>query len=136
MPRKGPLSLIAPLGAVQQRPDPPKNLPPEEAEVWRRMVGAMRPGWCNGATEDLIRSYCFYAVQAADYRERVRAMDSSEKGYATLLSRLGEIVRHINVLSTRLRIAPSSTRTRQAHDPAANVVRPWEDDASRRLRCP
>lgn len=94
------------------------------------MVGAMRPGWCNPATEDLIRSYCFYAVQADQYRDRLRAMSSDEKGYNALLQRLDEITRMVNVLSTRLRIAPSSVRARQTIDPAANIVRPWEEEGA------
>jgi len=35
------------------------NLPMKEAEVWRRLVGAMKPGWASGATQDLIVLFCF-----------------------------------------------------------------------------
>jgi hypothetical protein len=49
MPRKGPLSLIPPVAVISQRPEPPDDLSPAEAEVWRRLVAGMKPGWCNGA---------------------------------------------------------------------------------------
>jgi hypothetical protein len=42
----------------RERPEPPDDLSPAEAETWRNCVRAMEPDWANPATEVLIKLYC------------------------------------------------------------------------------
>jgi len=125
MPRKGPLALVDPLSTVQQRPEPPDSLAEPEAAIWRRLVAGMRPGWANGATEDLIGLYCYYARLVAELQAELRQLKPNDKRQPR---QLRDAARMLVALATKLRLSPSSSRRAPiyAHDPTAAGPRPWE----------
>jgi hypothetical protein len=52
----------------RERPEPPDDLSPAEAETWRNCVRAMEPDWANPATEVLIKLYCTCVMLGDDWR--------------------------------------------------------------------
>jgi hypothetical protein len=47
-------------------------------EVWRRLVAGMKPGWCNGTTEDLIKLYCTHPMIAGQLRDELRHLATDD----------------------------------------------------------
>jgi hypothetical protein len=121
------LSVVPVIPAISQRPEPPPDLGPDEAQVWRRLVAAMKPAWANGATQDLIVLYCFYTCVAEVLMRDLRQLSTGDKQYSRLHRRLVDTTRTVNALATRLRLCPSSSRAPiYAVDPAASGPKPWE----------
>jgi hypothetical protein len=88
----------------------------------------MKPGWANGATQDLISIYCFYAVEGERLIAELQRLTPADKVHGKTLRLLRDCTRTINALATRLRLCPSSSRAPiHAYDPAAHHAKPWED---------
>jgi hypothetical protein len=87
------LSLVPVVDVRQQRPEPPARLREPEAAVWRRLVAAMKPGWANGATQDLISIYCFYAVEGERLIAELQRLNPADKAHAKTLRLLRDITR-------------------------------------------
>ena len=51
-------SLLIVSAALPQRPEPPADLPPEQAEQWREIVAPMPPDWFTTETQPLLRQLC------------------------------------------------------------------------------
>src|SRR5262252_4905938 len=47
-----------------ERPDPPEDMPADEAEVWRAVVDSMSPDWFRPSIQHLLEQYCHYACKA------------------------------------------------------------------------
>jgi hypothetical protein len=60
---------VVPISALQ-RPEPPEELSPEEAEAWRQTVDGMRADWFGVETHPLLRCYCTQAATAESWRRR------------------------------------------------------------------
>jgi hypothetical protein len=61
MPKPGPKSadsLAVVPAAFPQRPEPPADLPPEQADQWRDIVAPMPVDWFTSETWPLLRQLC------------------------------------------------------------------------------
>jgi hypothetical protein len=63
--RRGSKLSLVPLCGLHEheRPKPPGDLSPAEAETWHNCVWAMKPGWANPETEILIKLYCTHVMR-------------------------------------------------------------------------
>jgi hypothetical protein len=120
---------VVPLQAYT-RPDPPADLEPELAAVWRLTTSTMRPEWFHAATFPLLRNYCRSVVVG----EKLAALLSEKMASGPLkvdeeLDHLLKLVdaqsRQTTALARSLRVTPRSRR-----DPVdtrwQDRKRPWE----------
>ena len=70
--RKTALDFITGIIPGGGRPEPPEDLPPDEAEIWRTVVGAMPPNWFGPQTRGVLRRYCQYACASEPVMREVR----------------------------------------------------------------
>jgi hypothetical protein len=65
---------VVPLKVVERRrPDPPDDLPPREADLWRAIVAARPVNWCNNpGCELVLKLYCQAAIIGEDLSRRAR----------------------------------------------------------------
>jgi hypothetical protein len=139
VPRKSAaaLSVIAPLPAALQRPEPPEELTAEEAVGWREVVGRLPPDWFSRPSHALLVAFCRSVVKArmiARLIDRLRRESSEADFDLPRFDRLTTMAerecRAISSLSTRMRLSQQSrytevTARRKANDPNASR-KPWE----------
>jgi hypothetical protein len=56
--RKSTEDLTVVPTAIPQRPEPPTDLPPEQADQWREIVAPMPADWFTTETQPLLRQLC------------------------------------------------------------------------------
>jgi hypothetical protein len=119
---------VVPISAVR-RPEPPEELSPEEAEVWRQTVDGMRADWFGVETHPLLRCYCTQAATAEFLAIALRTTDVGDKSYGRLLALHRGATKIMLSLATKLRITPQSNRmsSRDGRDPTGGRPKPWED---------
>lgn len=118
---------VVPISAVR-RPEPPDDLSPEEAEIWRATVGGMLADWFGAEVHPVLRCYCTLAVQADNLGRALRATAVGDKKFGRLASLHARTARTMVSLATKLRLTPTSNRQskRDGRDPSGAVRRPWE----------
>jgi transposase len=123
------LTVVPILPAVgPQRPEPPAELTPEQAEVWKTTVSAMRPTWFGAETWPLLTELCRHVALS-----RLLAIEATDPGkdlkrFSRLASMHLRESSMVAMLSTRLRLTPRSRvdpRT-DGRDPTAGLRKPWE----------
>jgi hypothetical protein len=119
---------VVPISAVR-RPEPPEELSPEEAEVWRQTVDGMRADWFGVETHPLLLCYCTQAATAEFLAIALRTTDVGDKSYGRLLALHRGATKIMLSLATKLRITPQSNRmsSRDGRDPTGGRPKPWED---------
>jgi hypothetical protein len=96
------------------RPDPPDDMPEDQAKVWREVVSAMPSKWFT--TPHILQHYCRMVCKVAATDD----VDDLAKLSATMLS-----------FATRLRLTPQSSKhpfTAEAEVRNTPRSRPWEDE--------
>jgi phage terminase small subunit len=70
---------LAVVDVSREKPEPLEHLTPEQQQVWREVVAAMKPGSFNAATFPLLASYCshvtwarFIAAELHEMRHQIR----------------------------------------------------------------
>jgi len=115
-PRVVPLAQYTP-------PEPPADLDPPVAAVWRSTVASMRADWLHAAMFPLMRCYCRSVVLverfAGELRQRFDGDCKIDAELESLLARHDAETRRMMALARSLRLTPKSRR-----DP---VDRRWED---------
>jgi hypothetical protein len=101
-------SNIIPIGPGARPPEPPADLTTREAELWRRIVSSVPPGWIDGGCQHLLVDLCQHWVA----RDAVK-LGYEQTGELELLRSWREQSRLITNLSTRLRLTPQSRFDRQ-----------------------
>jgi hypothetical protein len=129
--RKSSASLSVVAAIPNYRPEPPPELGPEEAAVWRFTVAAMRPDWFGGETHPLLAQYCRHVVIARTLANAITA--TTAKSDMVMLDRLNRLLAMqaretaaIAKLATRMRMTQQATRNSKT---VANVnpgPKPWE----------
>ena len=86
----GAREMLSLVDLTQEKPQPPGHLPSNEAQVWRDVVAAMRPGSFIGATFPLLERYCSHVVQARFLAAELRKckLTSDPDRYKLLLTML------------------------------------------------
>ena len=81
--RKSPESLLVVPAALPQRPEPPADLPPEQADQWREIVAPMPVDWFTSETWPVLRQLCqhiatsrFVAAELSQFEGGYRAIRS------------------------------------------------------------
>lgn len=123
------LSLVTPL-QVMRRPDPPPELTPEQADVWREVVSDLPGDWFAGKTHSLLAQLCRHAVSAKRVAQLIAAAEGSDEfdiaDYDRLLKMQERESRCLASLSVKLRISQSTTYDKSKKKPA-QTRKPWED---------
>jgi hypothetical protein len=119
-----------------QRPEPPAELSPEQAETWRVIAAGMPADWFTGCAGLLLRQLCRHVSYsrwlAAELAAAAVGTLTEGKGIERFdkLSRMHEREgRAISSLMTKLRLTPQSKYSaRAAHTAAQSTprVKPWE----------
>jgi hypothetical protein len=122
---------------------PPAELTPEEAAIWREIVGSMPASWFDSGNAPVLIELCRHIVLSRWLAGELAALDKTRLTattaraqkqraiYQQLLQAVREESRLITVLSTKLRLTNSSHRRDERYDdrrrlalPSARV--PWE----------
>jgi hypothetical protein len=125
--RKSAASLsIVPVSGIQ-RPEPPPEFTPEEADVWRSTVRAMKPNWFGLETHPLLSAYCFHVVTCKELHAQLRTLTSVDREYRQLLALLRAETKLMLSIATKLRITPRANRyAGDGRDGGRHFPRPWE----------
>lgn len=118
--KRGPKSAadlaIAPVAQVIDRPEPPYTLWRDaEAEVWRRVVEDLPPGWITGRHFDLLAEYCSAVVSCQRIRQMIHATEHAPDGlldvgeWRALMRAHAQQNARVQSLATALRITPQAT---------------------------
>ena len=72
-PTDPPLAVVPLVPSRHGRPDPPADLPRREADLWRAIVAARRPGWIDNPGSALVLElYCHAVAIVEDLEARAR----------------------------------------------------------------
>ena len=130
----------ASMGVIQgipQRPEPPEELTPEQAEEWRAVVTRMPVEWFGREIWPLLCAYCRHVTNSRHIARLIEAaedMDIGDRGALMRFNRLlGMQERQSNVmagLATRMRLTHQSryTATSAATQAKGSITgrKPWE----------
>jgi hypothetical protein len=129
--RKTDLNLVVIPGGG--RPEPPADMPDDEAEVWRTIVDSMPARWFGPQNAHLLEQYCHVACAAEKTARETRRLLMTMENLSALsrLNAIGAKQTGMMVsLATRLRLTPQSAKhrlTAEAEIRNAPRLRPWED---------
>lgn len=125
-------------GAFGQRPDPPAELTPRQAELWREIVASEDPKFFDtGALRGLLASYCQHREAAEKINEVINSFDAlwlrngeAVKRYQTLLRMRDLEARGAAGMATKLRLTNQARYTPHGAASAARTAakgpKPWE----------
>jgi phage terminase small subunit len=112
----------------RQRPEPPPEMLPEQAQIWRETVNAMRPDWFATPTpRALLRDFCTIEVVARRLARELRSASPMTAQYLSLAKTHREAVKSLLQLATALRLTPASNR-KNVRDGRTGPgdFRPWD----------
>lgn len=121
--------------AVVPRPDPPLELTPEQADVWREVVDALPADWFPRETWGLLAQYCRHVIEARRIAQLIDQECAKERlsisNYNELLKMQERQSARIKVLSASMRLSQQSSYNHKTAATAKNQVagvvrRPWE----------
>jgi hypothetical protein len=127
------LAVVPVLAPGAGRPEPPPDLDPLEAKVWREVIAAVPAHWIDPAGQLILRRLAAQAAIAESLEVRIRDLraqsqdDSKEAG--ALAARHGLASKSIADLLMQLRATPKSRTVPRAAGPRvlqAPEWRPWE----------
>jgi hypothetical protein len=125
-------------GSFGKRPEPPADLSPDQADIWRATVASEAAGFFSTeAVRALLSDYCRHrdasnkvAVVINDYDTLKLMNDDDAKHYDRLLKLRERETRSSASLATKMRLTNQARYTPQAAGTAARNaakgVRPWE----------
>jgi phage terminase small subunit len=119
-------NVVALVDVKQRKPDPPKYLTKEQAEVWKITVDAMKGGAFPPATHPLLEAYCVAVGSSRFIEKALRETDPTTdfRRFRMLSSMQARQSSMIAMLATRLRILPKNNSRQNRHEPP--YVKPWE----------
>ena len=124
------------------RPDPPPDMPSDEAEVWRSVVDSMPSGFFGGQTHGVLSLYCFHMAGVLNLVNQIRVIRgklSRKPGDLEALAAMKHLSHladresnRVAALAQKLRITPMGDKVQRRHvqipvEQAAGRSRPWED---------
>jgi glycerol-3-phosphate O-acyltransferase len=129
--RKSPESQAVVVALVPgTRPEPPRELTPEQAQVWKTTVGALRADWFGPENFALMAQFCRHAALADVIDKALRATDikADLARFARLAAMQSRESAMISSLATRLRMTVQASRDSRIskRDPGAGRPKPWE----------
>jgi hypothetical protein len=125
--RKSAESLqVVPISAPE-RPEPPARFTAEEAELWRSVVGGMRPDWFGAAARPLLEIYIFELATAQRIAAELRGLKVTDPQFKRLRTMFGQASKLAALLASRLRLTPRANRESVREARVYSGPRPWED---------
>jgi hypothetical protein len=138
--RKSAESLLVVPSAFPQRPDPPKELSPDQAELWRGYVGDMPADWFTPKTWPDLANLCGLVTECALLRSALHdyagGLPADAEGYMRhrqIRKDYESLVLTISTLETKLRLTHQSRndhhRTEKDRTAIANAApgpKPWD----------
>ena len=120
------LSIIQ--GEFGERPEPPEDLTPEQAEEWKAVVNRLAPDWFPRETHGILAQYCCHVVE----RKEIDALIAECKGnpefsvedYDRLLKMREREGRAASSLATRMRMTQQTTYDKSKKKPTGK--KSWE----------
>jgi len=120
---------VVPLSKTD-RPKPPAELTPEQAEEWKNIVNRLPAEWFPKETHGLLIQYCRHMDASNKVASLITSMESNADfdidEYDKLLKMQEREGRALSSLATRMRITQQAT-----YDPkkkkGSSGHKPWED---------
>lgn len=128
--------MVAAILPGSDRPDPPPDLPTDEAAEWRSVVERMPDRFFGPQTHKLLRLYCAISCAAEFAVRKVRRLqaepvtDESRKELDRQVKIADRLAARAANLASKLRIAPQPGKhqfTAEAEIRKAPTVKPWLD---------
>lgn len=127
------LSVVAPEFG---RPDPPADLKPPEAEVWRSVVATKPADWFTRDTHPLLSAYCRAKIASDIVAEEIAAFETKWLQNGDGLQRYDKLLAMqyrqgmlMASLATKMRLSQQSRYGPRAADTKARpsaAAKPWE----------
>jgi hypothetical protein len=139
--RKSPDSLLIAATAIPQRPEPPADLSPEEADIWRGYVTPMPADWFPSNTWQTLANLCALVAHCRLlrselhwFREGIPKDPAGYERFRQIEKSLESKMLTIATLETKLRLTPQSKddhhhRAEKARTAIANAAtgpKPWD----------
>ena len=111
------------LPADQGRPEPPADLTPAEADLWRNITGARPPNWINNVGAELtLAHYCRHVVICQDLARRALTDVRFIVKFSRQSSTVMRMAKELGLLPLKPRTRPPRPRlVRGSHSPTP----PW-----------
>lgn len=126
------LSVVA-SGVVRpaQRPAPPAELTPAQAEEWRAVVGAMPADWFPRETHGLLATYVRHVITARRLAALIAELEAAAHldldQYDDALRMQERESRALSALAARMRITQQSHYSaHKRRGPVRTTRKPWE----------
>jgi len=129
--RKAPIHLVkTAVVPGQGRPEPPKDMPPDEAQVWTAIIASMPDAWFNTCFH-VLRCLCVHVANAQAIATQLNAARESDdrKAFDKLMAMYGRETRMVLTHSQLLRLTPKARYTQERSTNLKALVptsRPWE----------
>lgn len=135
-PSRDALSVVT--GNIGRRPEPPEDLTPAQAKVWRATVASEAADFFRtDALRELLRDYCCHKSSASDLSKQIALYDLDQAMAPNVIAALNVLLtaraRETNAAAdkaTKLRLTNQSRYTPQAAATAAKNAslqrKPWE----------
>jgi len=118
------------LVSAVQRPQPPQQMPQEQAEEWVSIVERMPADWFPRETHGLLEQYCRHVVSSRRIDGLIERMESSDSydidQYDQLLKMREREGRAMSSIGTRMRITQQSTYSDKKSKPMRSGKKPWQ----------
>jgi hypothetical protein len=124
--------IIASNVEVINRPQPPDDMPLEQAVEWRAVVDRMPADWFPRETHALLVQYCRHVAASRRIAllivraEKAKTFDLD--AYDKLLKMQEREGRAISSLATRMRITQQATVRAESAKKPGQITAPWDDD--------
>lgn len=117
---------------VVNRPQPPHELTPEQADEWLAITERMPAEWFPRETHAMLTQYCRHVVAARRVAQLIARAEKSKQldvdEYDKLLKMQEREGRAMSSLATRMRITQQATVRAESAKKPSQVSAPWEDD--------
>jgi hypothetical protein len=135
--RKSAASLAVVAAMPGLRPEPPAELTPEQADVWRAVAATKPADWFGADTHPLLAGYCRHVAAARVLAGAIDAFAAPDLSTGEGLRRYGRLLamreretRAITALARSMRLTQQARYDARTANTAANraggAPRPWE----------
>ena len=127
------LAVIRPGGiSALKRPDPPRELTSEQANVWREVLDDLPSDWFRPSNLALLETYCRHVVASRRIAQLIEAEEQSDgftlERYDFLLRMQEREGRALSSLATCMRLTQQAMFDEKKRKPQTSGKKPWEPD--------
>jgi ribosome biogenesis SPOUT family RNA methylase Rps3 len=119
--------------ARARRPEPPRDLTPEQAVEWRAIVAGMPADWFRRETYPLLSQYCRCAVSVRKLGKVRDQLERAKRFNVTMYERVAKLIgreaQQLQSLATKMRLSQhASYDKKKSKGPSSSAPPPWEDE--------